>query len=253
MKYNININQKAIIESGLPLQLEHAAILDFIVSISAFDKAIKLNEGAYTYYLLSSTFILEQLPLLRVGKDRVYRLLKQMQEMGLIEPNSNNQKLGGSYYRLTSKATQFEFSNTYVKNTEPPTVKTTDNNSIIDNTNIKDATLEKVTAIIMTKAAPLRTKAESLKPLDIEELIPMWWADRGELQDYKDDNHIKNSFSLYLTHLIEEKQKKQLAKKATPKAQKTVIQSEDEPSFQSKEWFKKYYNLDITEENTRTI
>lgn len=150
MQYNVNINQKAIIDAKLDLDFEDAAIMAFIYSFShssAIDKMVSNNKE---YYWFAYKKVLAELPLLKISKDRVYRKFKNMAELGLLEAHPDNKTLGRSYYAITQKMVALYHGNDsppsvkttdpYGENDVPPTVKTTDNHSTIYQDTISDNT-----------------------------------------------------------------------------------------------------------------
>lgn len=143
MKYTLNINQKIIIESGLKLDLQDACIIDFLYAFSLSPKIEKklLDNKVYCWFKYSH--ITENLPLLNMKKDSVYRRIKDMTVLGLMEPHPDNQILGKSFFHLTDKliGLYFKFDptdeNPYpsVSKSVPPTDINPNNKNINNNNN----------------------------------------------------------------------------------------------------------------------
>jgi hypothetical protein len=108
MKYNIYINQKAVIDNGWDLNITHLAILDCIAGMINSNMFQKMIEDSQEWYWVSPSKIIEELPLLNVKENRVRQLLNDLESCQLIEKNKNNQtysrtflKLGANYRLLT--------------------------------------------------------------------------------------------------------------------------------------------------------
>lgn len=98
MKFSINVNQKVCVDLGLTFK--HGALLDLLTQLSTWanDEVI---EGS-TYYSLSYNKVIDELPTVFDKEDTVYRHLKKLRELGLLE-----QKKAGknqlNFVRLTAK------------------------------------------------------------------------------------------------------------------------------------------------------
>lgn len=101
MRYNLFINQKAIIDSKLDIDIYDAHILSFISQWIKSNEVKKMLQGNTNYYWISYKLIMANLPLLNIKKDTVYRRLKKMSEMGIIIPHQDNQIMGATYYAMT--------------------------------------------------------------------------------------------------------------------------------------------------------
>lgn len=98
MQYNININQKAIIDSGLSIDYKDAAILDVCIKYGHSSSCIKMEFSGKIYYWFDHNKIAKELPLLSLKKDSVYRRMKKMCEVGLVIQHPENEKMGKSFY-----------------------------------------------------------------------------------------------------------------------------------------------------------
>jgi hypothetical protein len=142
MKYSFTVNQKAIVESGLDLDLHDACIMAFLNSFALSPKIEKKFIGNKVYCWFQYAHILTNLPLLKMQKDAVYRRLKNLCEFRLLEAHPDNQTCGKAFFHLTELFFDmfFEYDNipTVSKpypsesKTVPPTVSKPDYKDIID-------------------------------------------------------------------------------------------------------------------------
>lgn len=101
MKYNLQINQKIIVESGLKLDIIDACLLDYI-------QAHFHHPGIEKKYLANKVFacydyadISDALPLLKLKKDSIYRRVKKMVDKKLLEQHPSNQIVGKSFLHIS--------------------------------------------------------------------------------------------------------------------------------------------------------
>jgi uncharacterized phage protein (TIGR02220 family) len=141
MKYNININQKAIIESNIDIDAIDAIILHSCMTFAHKSKCLKMEYHGKIYYWFSHDMLVEELPLLRIKKDSVYRRMKKMCELGLLSQHPDNGILGKSYYHIEELTLGFEYEptdkNPRVYNSKaehPAEKKPIDHNTINHNT-----------------------------------------------------------------------------------------------------------------------
>lgn len=107
MKWNININQKAIVDLGIDIDVIDASILDQCFNYSHDEGIAKIFLRDKVYYWFDYNQVIRQLPLLKIkSKDSVYRRFKKMTEVGLLEPHPNNQSLGRPYYAFSNLCVQ---------------------------------------------------------------------------------------------------------------------------------------------------
>ncbi len=98
MKYNININQKTIIDSGIDIDYKDAAILDTCMVFCHSSSCVKMEFSGKIYYWFNHSKIATELPLLSLKKDSVYRRMKKMCDLGLISQHPDNDRMGKSFY-----------------------------------------------------------------------------------------------------------------------------------------------------------
>ena len=81
MQYTVTINQVKALEWGLNSQ--QALQFAFVYGCPSWTKPIKTDDGIF--FALSKAKIIEELPLLTDKPDTAYRMLKALEEAGLIE------------------------------------------------------------------------------------------------------------------------------------------------------------------------
>lgn len=103
MNYNIFINQKAIVESNIDLDIKDAAILDIMRGLAISNSIDKILVGNDVYFWMKSSMVIKENPILGIkSPDGLYRRLIKLSDMGLIKAHKDNQKMNRSYYCLTS-------------------------------------------------------------------------------------------------------------------------------------------------------
>lgn len=110
MKFNIQINQKAIVESGFEIDVIDAIILDFMFSFSKSDSIVSIRENDTDFFWFSHDNISKELPLLKLKKDSIFRRLKTLSKNGFLIQSSRSQVLGRSFYAFTDKVEKIRFT-----------------------------------------------------------------------------------------------------------------------------------------------
>ncbi|KTB93662.1 phage replication protein [Pseudomonas syringae pv. syringae PD2774] len=100
MQYTVTINQVKALEWGLNSQ--QALLFAFVYGCPSWTKPIKTDGGIF--FALSKAKIIEELPLLTDKPDTAYRMLKALEEAGLIELSSTSNI---TLFRLTAKAVEW--------------------------------------------------------------------------------------------------------------------------------------------------
>ena len=100
MQYTVTINQVKALEWGLNSQ--QALLFAFVYGCPSWTKPIKTDDGIF--FALSKAKIIEELPLLTDKPDTAYRMLKALEEAGLIELSSTSNI---TLFRLTEKAIEW--------------------------------------------------------------------------------------------------------------------------------------------------
>jgi len=84
MQFTISINQSKSIEWGLSSQ--QAVLFSFVYSCPSWCNSVVKSDGVY--FALSKQKIVQELPILTDKPDTAYRILKQLQKVGVIEISS---------------------------------------------------------------------------------------------------------------------------------------------------------------------
>jgi len=100
MQYTVTINQVKALEWGLNSQ--QALLFAFVYGCPSWTKPIKTDGGIF--FALSKAKIIEELPLLTDKPDTAYRMLKALEEAGLIELSSTSNI---TLFRLTARAVEW--------------------------------------------------------------------------------------------------------------------------------------------------
>ena len=100
MQFTVTINQVKALEWGLNSQ--QALLFAFVYGCPSWTKPIKTDDGIF--FALSKAKIIEELPLLTDKPDTAYRMLKALEEAGLIELSSTSNI---TLFRLTDKAIEW--------------------------------------------------------------------------------------------------------------------------------------------------
>ena len=100
MQFTVTINQVKALEWGLNSQ--QALLFAFVYGCPSWAKATKTDDGIY--FVLSKAKIVEELPLLTDKPDTAYRMLKVLEQAGLIELSSTSSV---TLLRLTEKAAEW--------------------------------------------------------------------------------------------------------------------------------------------------
>ncbi|MDV9030545.1 phage replication protein [Pseudomonas sp. RAC1] len=100
MQFTVTINQVKALEWGLNSQ--QALLFAFVYGCPSWAKAMQTEEGIY--FVLSKAKIVEELPLLTDKPDTAYRMLKVLEQAGLIELSSTSSV---TLLRLTEKAAEW--------------------------------------------------------------------------------------------------------------------------------------------------
>jgi len=181
MKYNININQKAVIDNGWDLDINHLALLDCISAIVNSNKTVSISDLNGVWYWVKITYILEQLPLLKIKERRCKDLLADLENCGLIEINPNNKNLKAHYIRLGKNFHFYNFSDSKINYAE---------NCIVT---AKDAENDENNAITMQNTAQLTMQNI---------------AEYNNINNNNINNNNINNKKIYKKNPIEERQKK---------------------------------------------
>lgn len=111
MKFNININQLAIIKSGIDIDFVDAILIDFLIDFSKVDSIVKVRKNNLDFFWFSYEKINEELPLLNLKKDSIYRRMKKLCGVGLLIHFDESQMFGRSLFAITEKCYNLKFIN----------------------------------------------------------------------------------------------------------------------------------------------
>lgn len=111
MKYNITINQKQAVKMGIT-NINQLIIFDLLANASVWADPIIIEDRVY--YFVARQKVMEELPLLGLKSDTIYRHLKGLNDLGLIDYKKEGKKdcvkvteLGKSYFS-TSKNSEID-------------------------------------------------------------------------------------------------------------------------------------------------
>ena len=110
MKFSIYINQLSIIEKGLDIDIIEASILNFIIEFSKSEAIQKIEENGVVYFWISYEKVCSELPILKLKKDSVYRRIKKLCEVGILEQYGKGKELGKSFFALTKECEKLNFT-----------------------------------------------------------------------------------------------------------------------------------------------
>ena len=88
MKYNININQVAMLENDITVN--QYAILDVISVAPTWTKPININDEVY--FWIARQKIAEELKAFDLKADTIYRHIKKLAELGFIDHIKSGKK-----------------------------------------------------------------------------------------------------------------------------------------------------------------
>lgn len=145
MKYNIIINQKAVIDNGLmdKLDIIDLAIFDFVYHFfnSDFEDKVTFTKNGIEYVEIRPALLDKEVPLLKIGTKRTFiNRMNKLVNAGLIERYENNSTENRSGYKKGVNFSIFVFdkpmktdSHGYENNFTPPMKTDSHNNNINDN------------------------------------------------------------------------------------------------------------------------
>lgn len=114
MKYSIlGFSQEKIIELGL--DLSDALLLRYFVDFKDTGKMLKEEMDGRSYYWVKYEHIKEYLPVLQVSSDRIYRKLKNLAKIGVLEHKTVRNHGTYSYYALGKRYLELIDSEIYSK------------------------------------------------------------------------------------------------------------------------------------------
>jgi hypothetical protein len=96
MKHTISVNQSKALELGLA-DINQAHVFDLLTTASAWAVPVLLH--FYRYYWVNRQVIMDELPMLGLKRDSVYRHLKALDDLGVIDYKKS---VNRDFIRLTN-------------------------------------------------------------------------------------------------------------------------------------------------------
>lgn len=140
------MNQKILMDSGFKLDITDGAIIDFINSFVHSEKVHKMIHLGKTYYWISYGLVANELPILDLKRDTLYRKFKAYIDMGLLDAHPENKQLNRAYFAINHSFMGLFYTDEgadlgekirrgYGKESLAPTEKNPPYNTIKDNSN----------------------------------------------------------------------------------------------------------------------
>ncbi|CCG99814.1 hypothetical protein FAES_1804 [Fibrella aestuarina BUZ 2] len=104
MKYLIPIDQRAIVEGGFDLDLAEAAIIEACRSFADSASCLSKTDEGKVWYWLSHKHICQQLPILGLKPDTMYRRMKALCDKGFFVAHATNKQANASWYAFGEQA-----------------------------------------------------------------------------------------------------------------------------------------------------
>lgn len=111
--YGYYVDVKRVIDANIDIDAHDVAILEYLKTFFIDQKKARYRDcDGKRYFWVTKKNIMDNLPLCRFGSEKmVYRKLKNLCDLGLLEACSENQVLGKSYFLITSKTVEMLWSN----------------------------------------------------------------------------------------------------------------------------------------------
>ena len=125
MQYSIKIDQLAVMNAGLDVDVVDMTIFDFIQHYAHSDKCMKLQTETGTYYWVSHTTIIQQLPILGISTGAgIVKRINKLIDAGLLSRHPNCDMMRKTFYKFGPNYYKINF--------------TTDNESLQPTTNAEE-------------------------------------------------------------------------------------------------------------------
>lgn len=155
MKYTLFANQFAAVKMGIDVDIIDLVIFDIVEALMNSTSAISILKEGTIWYRIPAKIIIEQGPLLGIRSERgIAKRLNSLIEAGLLERNSDNDRLQGCFIRLGKRYDEYKFYRNETKEggTKVPGGwnENSSNNNIINKNNIPtgNITPESITNVI---------------------------------------------------------------------------------------------------------
>lgn len=183
-KYNIVINQKAIVDNGLSIDIVDAAVFDFIKDFSHSDKCVKMQIDGKTYFWITNQTIIDNLPLLQISTPRgISKRIDNLVDAELLVRCPNNQEMNKTLYAFGRRYDEYIFtseSRPWNESSDLGTAVPTpwndcsnDNNNNNKNNNISSSNIPTINNFDNTTKETDKESCNS-EHKEIEELIYSW-------------------------------------------------------------------------------
>ena len=113
MKYNININQYAVIKLGLDdkLDIVDLSIFSMLYQFSNMPACVKMHEDGQYWCRFKHGLVQKELPILKLTtRQAIHKRMQKLVACGLLECHSDNQKNRDSFYKFTELAGKLWFT-----------------------------------------------------------------------------------------------------------------------------------------------
>lgn len=111
MQYTITINQLAVINARLDLDVIDMSIFDFIQHFAHSDKCMKLQSEIGTYFWISHTTIIQQLPILGISTGAgIVKRINKLIDAGLLTRHPNCDLMRKTFYKFGPNADKINFA-----------------------------------------------------------------------------------------------------------------------------------------------
>lgn len=117
MLYNVSINQRRLFELGFKNKIDFndGAILDVVAKWYGNPMADRIKYDNQFYVWIGHKLIQDQLPIMNLSKQKIYRKMEKFRKLGLFVLHPNSKQMGKSYYAATELFAAI-LSSTYIKN-----------------------------------------------------------------------------------------------------------------------------------------
>lgn len=138
MKYTLFANQFAAVRMGIDVDIIDLVIFDIVEALMNSTSAISILKEGTIWHRIPAKIIIEQGPLLGIRSERgIAKRLNSLIEAGLLERNSDNDRLQGCFIRLGKRYDEYKFYRNETKEggTKVPGGwnESSSNNNIINN------------------------------------------------------------------------------------------------------------------------
>ena len=121
MQYTITINQLAVINAGLDLDVVDMTIFDVVKQYAHSEKCMKLQTETGTYFWVSHTTIIQQLPILGISTGAgIIKRINKLIDAGLLARHPNCDLMRKTFYKFGPNYDKVCFT-TQNENSQPTT------------------------------------------------------------------------------------------------------------------------------------